>query len=55
MLLQNPNVAKCSEKLISYRNDFKISAVKHYEYSTNSDYRRLEYLNRPKIFLQKKS
>jgi len=29
-LLQNPNVAGCSEKSISYRKDFKILAVKKY-------------------------
>lgn len=31
-LLQNPNVAGCNKKSISYHKDFKISAVKkHYE------------------------
>lgn len=29
-LLQNPNVAGCSEKSISYRKDFKILAVRKY-------------------------
>ena len=29
-LLQNPNVANCSEKSISYHRDFKVSAVKKY-------------------------
>ena len=29
-LLQNPNVAGCSEKSISYRKEFKILAVKKY-------------------------
>lgn len=29
-LLQNPNVAGCSEKSISYRRDFKILAVRKY-------------------------
>lgn len=29
-LLQNPNVASCSEKSISYRKDFKIFAVRKY-------------------------
>lgn len=30
-LLQNPNVANCSEKSITYKKDFKISAVKKYQ------------------------
>ena len=30
MLLQNPNVAGCSEKSISYHREFKILAVKKY-------------------------
>ncbi len=30
-LLQNPNVAGCSEKSISYRKDFKILAVGKYQ------------------------
>lgn len=30
-LLQNPNVAGCSEKSISYRKDFKIFAVRKYQ------------------------
>jgi len=30
-LLQNTNVAGCSEKSISYHKDFKISAVKKYQ------------------------
>jgi hypothetical protein len=30
-LLQNPNVAKCSERSISYHKDFKILAVKRYQ------------------------
>jgi hypothetical protein len=29
-LLQNPNVARCSEKSISYHKNFKIDAVKKY-------------------------
>ena len=29
-LLQNPNVARCSEKSISYHKDFKTSAVRKY-------------------------
>ena len=29
-LLQNPNVAGCSEKSISYRKDFKVLAVRKY-------------------------
>lgn len=28
ILLQNPNVARCSEKSISYRKDFKILAIR---------------------------
>ena len=31
MLLQNPNVAGCSEKSISYQKDFKILAVKKHQ------------------------
>lgn len=31
LLLQNPNVDRCSEKSISYHKDFKLSAVKQYE------------------------
>jgi len=30
VLLQNPNVERCSEKSISYSKDFKINAVKEY-------------------------
>ena len=30
MLLQNPNVERCSEKSISYNKDFKILAVEKY-------------------------
>ena len=30
-LLQNPNVEKCSRKSISYRKDFKASAVRRYQ------------------------
>jgi hypothetical protein len=30
-LLQNPNVAKCSEKSISYHKGFKVMAVKKYQ------------------------
>lgn len=30
ILLQNPNVASCSEKSISYHKEFKISAVRKY-------------------------
>ena len=30
-LLQNPNVANCSEKSITYKKDFKISTVKKYQ------------------------
>lgn len=30
ILLQNPNVNKCSKKSISYRKEFKISAVRSY-------------------------
>jgi len=30
ILLQNPNVTKCSKKSISYHKDFKILAVKKY-------------------------
>ena len=29
-LLQNPNVARCSDKSISYHKDFKIEAVRKY-------------------------
>lgn len=29
-LLQNPNVERCSEKSITYRKDFKISALQQY-------------------------
>ena len=29
-LLQNPNVAECSERSISYHKDFKVSAVRKY-------------------------
>lgn len=29
-LLQNPNVAKCSEKSITYKKEFKVLAVKKY-------------------------
>jgi transposase-like protein len=29
-LLQNPNVAKCSEKSITYSKEFKVAAVKQY-------------------------
>lgn len=31
MLLQNPNVEKCSEKSITYQKNFKISAIKKYQ------------------------
>lgn len=30
-LLQNPNVANCSDKSITYKKEFKISAVKKYQ------------------------
>ncbi len=30
ILLQNPNVERCSEKSITYRKDFKVSAIKKY-------------------------
>jgi transposase len=30
-LLQNPNVAKCSEKSIGYSKDFKLRAIKRYQ------------------------
>lgn len=30
-LLQNPNVARCTDKSISYHKDFKLFAVKQYE------------------------
>ena len=30
-LLQNENVAGCSERSISYRKDFKVSAIKKYQ------------------------
>jgi transposase len=29
-LLQNPNVARCSEKSITYHKDFKVRAIKQY-------------------------
>lgn len=30
-LLQNPNVERCSDKSITYKKDFKVSAVKKYQ------------------------
>jgi|SRR3989338_2595702 len=30
-LLQNPNVARCSDKSITYQKNFKITAVKRYQ------------------------
>ena len=30
-LLQNPNVERCSSKSITYRKDFKVSAIKEYQ------------------------
>lgn len=35
-LLQNPNVAGCSEKSISYHKDFKILAVRKYQEGLSS-------------------
>ena len=31
MLLQNPNVEKCSEKSITYSKDFKVTAIQQWE------------------------
>ncbi len=31
ILLQNPNIARCSEKSISYHKKFKVSAIKKYQ------------------------
>ncbi|MBU3922710.1 hypothetical protein KJ684_00535 [Patescibacteria group bacterium] len=31
VLLQNPNVARCSEKSISYHKDFKVLTIKKYQ------------------------
>lgn len=31
MLLQNPNVEKCSEKSITYSKDFKVKAIQQWE------------------------
>lgn len=31
ILLQNPNVARCSEKSISYRREFKVLAIRKYQ------------------------
>ncbi len=37
-LLQNPNVANCSEKSISYHKDFKVSAVNKYHEGMSSSW-----------------
>lgn len=34
MLLQNPNVEKCSEKSITYSKDFKVAAIQQWEAGT---------------------
>ena len=45
VLLQNPNVAGCSDKSISYHKEFKISAVKRYHegLSPNEIFRQAEF------------
>lgn len=35
-LLKNPNVEKCSKRLIFYRKEFKVLAVEKYYQRTNS-------------------